>query len=171
MADLKSRRNLSFSEESDLSCEDVLERSSQKSKADVSTRPTKDAVHSFVVCFDRRIQIVIIVIIIIRLCLYPCICIYVCLFDCILFYFTLFYFAKRCTSGQRPPADIFDLVSGIQREAMREERREKERRRRAMEERMRAEERERERGCEGEADRERANAGHEVFAQRGDEWF
>lgn len=34
--DLKSRRNLSFSEDSDLSCDDVLERSSQKSKADVS---------------------------------------------------------------------------------------------------------------------------------------
>ncbi|XP_031718482.1 protein-methionine sulfoxide oxidase mical3a isoform X17 [Anarrhichthys ocellatus] len=33
-SDLKSRRNLSFSEESDLSCDDVLERSSQKSKAD-----------------------------------------------------------------------------------------------------------------------------------------
>uniref|UniRef100_A0A3Q0RSC0 F-actin monooxygenase n=1 Tax=Amphilophus citrinellus TaxID=61819 RepID=A0A3Q0RSC0_AMPCI len=33
-ADLKSRRNLSFSEDSDLSCDDVLERSSQKSKAD-----------------------------------------------------------------------------------------------------------------------------------------
>ncbi|XP_044048098.1 protein-methionine sulfoxide oxidase mical3a isoform X17 [Siniperca chuatsi] len=32
--DLKSRRNLSFSEDSDLSCDDVLERSSQKSKAD-----------------------------------------------------------------------------------------------------------------------------------------
>lgn len=30
------RRNLSFSEDSDLSCDDVLERSSQKSKADVS---------------------------------------------------------------------------------------------------------------------------------------
>lgn len=36
VTDLKSRRNLSFSEESDLSCDDVLERSSQKSKADVS---------------------------------------------------------------------------------------------------------------------------------------
>lgn len=34
--DLKTRRNLSFSEDSDLSCDDVLERSSQKSKADVS---------------------------------------------------------------------------------------------------------------------------------------
>lgn len=34
-ADLKLRRNLSFSEDSDLSCDDVLERSSQKSKADV----------------------------------------------------------------------------------------------------------------------------------------
>uniref|UniRef100_A0AAQ4R908 F-actin monooxygenase n=1 Tax=Gasterosteus aculeatus aculeatus TaxID=481459 RepID=A0AAQ4R908_GASAC len=34
VTDLKSRRNLSFSEESDLSCDDVLERSSQKSKAD-----------------------------------------------------------------------------------------------------------------------------------------
>lgn len=34
--DLKSRRNLSFSEDSDLSCDDVLERSSQKSKAEVS---------------------------------------------------------------------------------------------------------------------------------------
>ncbi|MEQ2165318.1 hypothetical protein GOODEAATRI_015596, partial [Goodea atripinnis] len=32
----KTRRNLSFSEDSDLSCDDVLERSSQKSKADVS---------------------------------------------------------------------------------------------------------------------------------------
>lgn len=36
VSDLKSRRNLSFSEDSDLSCDDVLERSSQKSKADVS---------------------------------------------------------------------------------------------------------------------------------------
>ncbi|XP_041852102.1 protein-methionine sulfoxide oxidase mical3a isoform X1 [Melanotaenia boesemani] len=33
-ADLKLQRNLSFSEDSDLSCDDVLERSSQKSKAD-----------------------------------------------------------------------------------------------------------------------------------------
>nr|XP_057942389.1 protein-methionine sulfoxide oxidase mical3a isoform X27 [Doryrhamphus excisus] len=33
-SDMKSRRNLSFSEDSDLSCDDVLERSSQKSKAD-----------------------------------------------------------------------------------------------------------------------------------------
>nr|XP_054589635.1 protein-methionine sulfoxide oxidase mical3a isoform X9 [Nothobranchius furzeri] len=33
-SDLKSRKNLSFSEDSDLSCDDVLERSSQKSKAD-----------------------------------------------------------------------------------------------------------------------------------------
>ncbi|XP_019749586.1 protein-methionine sulfoxide oxidase mical3a isoform X14 [Hippocampus comes] len=33
-ADAKSRRNLSFSEDSDLSCDDVLERLSQKSKAD-----------------------------------------------------------------------------------------------------------------------------------------
>ncbi|XP_017274451.1 protein-methionine sulfoxide oxidase mical3a isoform X21 [Kryptolebias marmoratus] len=33
-SDLKSRRNLSVSEDSDLSCDDVLERSSQKSKAD-----------------------------------------------------------------------------------------------------------------------------------------
>ncbi|KAM4734457.1 protein-methionine sulfoxide oxidase mical3a isoform 20-T23 [Anableps anableps] len=33
-ADSKTRRNLSFSEDSDLSCDDVLERSSQKSKAD-----------------------------------------------------------------------------------------------------------------------------------------
>ncbi|XP_061532830.1 protein-methionine sulfoxide oxidase mical3a isoform X18 [Phycodurus eques] len=36
-ADVKSRRNLSFSEDSDLSCDDVLERSSQKSKADRHT--------------------------------------------------------------------------------------------------------------------------------------
>lgn len=36
MLDLHLRRNLSFSEDSDLSCDDVLERSSQKSKADVS---------------------------------------------------------------------------------------------------------------------------------------
>ncbi|XP_015208647.2 protein-methionine sulfoxide oxidase mical3a isoform X25 [Lepisosteus oculatus] len=33
-ADLHLRRNLSFSEDSDLSCDDVLERSSQKSKSD-----------------------------------------------------------------------------------------------------------------------------------------
>uniref|UniRef100_A0A3B3YBN1 F-actin monooxygenase n=1 Tax=Poecilia mexicana TaxID=48701 RepID=A0A3B3YBN1_9TELE len=33
-SDFKTRRNLSFSEDSDLSCDDVLERSSQKSKAD-----------------------------------------------------------------------------------------------------------------------------------------
>ncbi|XP_056117350.1 protein-methionine sulfoxide oxidase mical3a isoform X24 [Rhinichthys klamathensis goyatoka] len=33
-SDLRLRRNLSFSEESDLSCDDVLERSSQKSKSD-----------------------------------------------------------------------------------------------------------------------------------------
>ncbi|KAM9481275.1 protein-methionine sulfoxide oxidase mical3a isoform 17-T18 [Clarias gariepinus] len=33
-SDLHLRRNLSFSEDSDLSCDDVLERSSQKSKAD-----------------------------------------------------------------------------------------------------------------------------------------
>ncbi|XP_061826114.1 protein-methionine sulfoxide oxidase mical3a isoform X2 [Nerophis lumbriciformis] len=33
-SDMKTRRNLSFSEDSDLSCDDVLERSSQKSKAD-----------------------------------------------------------------------------------------------------------------------------------------
>ncbi|KAJ8002904.1 hypothetical protein DPEC_G00163800 [Dallia pectoralis] len=33
-SDLKSRRNLSFSEDSDLSCDDLLERSSQKSKAE-----------------------------------------------------------------------------------------------------------------------------------------
>ncbi|XP_061677397.1 protein-methionine sulfoxide oxidase mical3a isoform X2 [Syngnathoides biaculeatus] len=33
-AGAKSRRNLSFSEDSDLSCDDILERSSQKSKAD-----------------------------------------------------------------------------------------------------------------------------------------
>ncbi|XP_061773862.1 protein-methionine sulfoxide oxidase mical3a isoform X8 [Nerophis ophidion] len=33
-SDIRTRRNLSFSEESDLSCDDVLERSSQKSKAD-----------------------------------------------------------------------------------------------------------------------------------------
>lgn len=37
VADLKLRKNLSFSEDSDLSCDDVLERSSQKSKADVSS--------------------------------------------------------------------------------------------------------------------------------------
>ncbi|XP_019749574.1 protein-methionine sulfoxide oxidase mical3a isoform X3 [Hippocampus comes] len=36
-ADAKSRRNLSFSEDSDLSCDDVLERLSQKSKADRHT--------------------------------------------------------------------------------------------------------------------------------------
>uniref|UniRef100_W5NJJ8 F-actin monooxygenase n=1 Tax=Lepisosteus oculatus TaxID=7918 RepID=W5NJJ8_LEPOC len=37
-ADLHLRRNLSFSEDSDLSCDDVLERSSQKSKSDRSKK-------------------------------------------------------------------------------------------------------------------------------------
>ncbi|KAM6945983.1 protein-methionine sulfoxide oxidase mical3a [Aplochiton taeniatus] len=36
-ADMRPRRNLSFSEDSDLSCDDVLERSSQRSKADRHT--------------------------------------------------------------------------------------------------------------------------------------
>ncbi|KAK0134614.1 Protein-methionine sulfoxide oxidase mical3a [Merluccius polli] len=96
-SDLKSRRNLSFSEESDLSCDDVLERSSQKSKA------------------DRH-------------------------------------------------ADIFDLVSGIQQEAMREEKLEKERRS-VLKERMRAKERKKERArvCEREADRERENGDESVY--------
>ncbi|XP_055365627.1 protein-methionine sulfoxide oxidase mical3a isoform X27 [Betta splendens] len=73
-SDLKLRRNLSFSEDSDLSCDDVLERSSQKSKADRHT-------------------------------------------------------------------DLFDLVSSMQQEAVKEERLEKERRRRELKERKRLKER------------------------------
>ncbi|KAM9853915.1 protein-methionine sulfoxide oxidase mical3a [Aulostomus maculatus] len=84
-SDLRSRRNLSFSEDSDLSCDDVLERSSQKSKA------------------DRHV-------------------------------------------------DIFDLVSGIQMEAIKEERLEKERRR-ELKERRRLRETHKER--EKEFDREK----------------
>ncbi|XP_039665556.1 protein-methionine sulfoxide oxidase mical3a isoform X23 [Perca fluviatilis] len=86
-SDLKSRRNLSFSEESDLSCDDVLERSSQKSKADQHT-------------------------------------------------------------------DIFDLVSGMQKEAIKEEKLEKERRR-ELKERKRVKERHKEREREKEVDREK----------------
>ncbi|XP_040893421.1 protein-methionine sulfoxide oxidase mical3a isoform X2 [Toxotes jaculatrix] len=86
-SDLKSRRNLSFSEDSDLSCDDVLERSSQKSKA------------------DRHM-------------------------------------------------DIFDLVSGMQKEAIKEEKLEKERRR-ELKERKRVKERHKEREREKEVDREK----------------
>ncbi|XP_070762774.1 protein-methionine sulfoxide oxidase mical3a isoform X1 [Enoplosus armatus] len=86
-SDLKSRRNLSFSEDSDLSCDDVLERSSQKSKA------------------DRHM-------------------------------------------------DIFDLVSGMQKEAIKEEKLEKEKRR-ELKERKRVKERHKEREREREVDREK----------------
>ncbi|XP_078138967.1 protein-methionine sulfoxide oxidase mical3a [Centroberyx gerrardi] len=86
-SDLKSRRNLSFSEDSDLSCDDVLERSSQKSKADQHM-------------------------------------------------------------------DIFDLVSGIQKEAIKEEKLEKQRKR-ELKERMRAKERQKEREREKQREREK----------------
>ncbi|XP_030282403.1 protein-methionine sulfoxide oxidase mical3a isoform X3 [Sparus aurata] len=86
-SDLKSRRNLSFSEDSDLSCDDVLERSSQKSKA------------------DRHM-------------------------------------------------DIFDLVSGMQQEAIKEEKLEKEKRR-ELKERKRVKEKCKERERKKEVDREK----------------
>ncbi|XP_029951365.1 protein-methionine sulfoxide oxidase mical3a isoform X6 [Salarias fasciatus] len=86
-SDLKSRRNLSFSEDSDLSCDDVLERSSQKSKADLHM-------------------------------------------------------------------DIFDLVSGMQKEALKEEKLEKEKRKEGKEKR-RVKERQREREREKEVEREK----------------
>ncbi|XP_014906517.1 protein-methionine sulfoxide oxidase mical3a isoform X4 [Poecilia latipinna] len=86
-SDFKTRRNLSFSEDSDLSCDDVLERSSQKSKA------------------DRHV-------------------------------------------------DIFDLVSGMQKEAMKEERLEKERRR-EIKRKKRVKERQKEREPEKELDQEK----------------
>ncbi|XP_077425470.1 protein-methionine sulfoxide oxidase mical3a isoform X6 [Vanacampus margaritifer] len=86
-ADMKSRRNLSFSEDSDLSCDDVLERSSQKSKADRHT-------------------------------------------------------------------DIFDLVSGMQKEAMKEEKMDKEIRR-ELKERKRVKEKLKEREREKVADYEK----------------
>ncbi|KAM6937070.1 protein-methionine sulfoxide oxidase mical3a [Xenentodon cancila] len=87
-SDLKSRRNLSFSEDSDLSCDDVLERSSQKSKADLHM-------------------------------------------------------------------DIFDLVSGIQKEAIKEEKLEKEKRRvlkenKTVKERRKEKEREKEKEKDNE---------------------
>ncbi|XP_060931846.1 protein-methionine sulfoxide oxidase mical3a [Limanda limanda] len=86
----KTRRNLSFSEDSDLSCDDVLERSSQKSKADRHT-------------------------------------------------------------------DIFDLVSDIHKEAIKEEKLEKERRREIKEKKRvteRHKEREREKEVELEKDKD-----------------
>ncbi|XP_062276120.1 protein-methionine sulfoxide oxidase mical3a [Scomber scombrus] len=86
-SDLKSRRNLSFSEDSDLSCDDILERSSQKSKADRHT-------------------------------------------------------------------DIFDLVSGMQKESIKEEKLEKQRRR-ELKERKRVKDRHKEREREKEVDREK----------------
>ncbi|XP_061773855.1 protein-methionine sulfoxide oxidase mical3a isoform X1 [Nerophis ophidion] len=85
-SDIRTRRNLSFSEESDLSCDDVLERSSQKSKADRHT-------------------------------------------------------------------DIFDLVSGMQMEALKEEKLDKERRREFKEKKTVKEmhkQREREKECDRE---------------------
>ncbi|KAM8861260.1 protein-methionine sulfoxide oxidase mical3a isoform 3-T5 [Synchiropus picturatus] len=82
-SDLRSRRNLSFSEDSDLSCDDVLERSSQKSKADLHT-------------------------------------------------------------------DIFDLVSGMQKEAIKEEKLDKDRKR-EFKERKRVKERRKERAQENES--------------------
>ncbi|KAM4553580.1 protein-methionine sulfoxide oxidase mical3a [Fundulus diaphanus] len=86
-SDLKSRRNVSFSEDSDLSCDDVLERSSQKSKADLHT-------------------------------------------------------------------DIFDLVSGMQKEAIKEERLETERRR-EIKRKKRVKEGQKEREPEKEVDQEK----------------
>ncbi|KAF3689071.1 [F-actin]-monooxygenase MICAL3 [Channa argus] len=86
-SDLKSRRNLSFSEDSDLSCDDVLERSSQKSKAD-------------------------------------------------------------------PHGDIFDLVSGMQKEAIKEKKVEKERRR-VLKERKRVKEGLKEKEWDKEVDGEK----------------
>ncbi|KAM9808213.1 protein-methionine sulfoxide oxidase mical3a [Neosynchiropus ocellatus] len=83
----RSRRNLSFSEDSDLSCDDVLERSSQKSKADLHT-------------------------------------------------------------------DIFDLVSGMQKEAIKEEKLEKDRKR-EFKERKRVKERRKERAQENEVERDK----------------
>ncbi|KAM8861265.1 protein-methionine sulfoxide oxidase mical3a isoform 8-T10 [Synchiropus picturatus] len=86
-SDLRSRRNLSFSEDSDLSCDDVLERSSQKSKADLHT-------------------------------------------------------------------DIFDLVSGMQKEAIKEEKLDKDRKR-EFKERKRVKERRKERAQENEVERDK----------------
>ncbi|XP_037623021.1 protein-methionine sulfoxide oxidase mical3a isoform X2 [Sebastes umbrosus] len=94
-SDLKSRRNLSFSEDSDLSCDDVLERSSQKSKADQHM-------------------------------------------------------------------DIFDLVSGMQQEAIKEEKLEKERRR-ELKERKRVKERHKKREREKEVDGEKAKDDESVY--------
>lgn len=42
LPDLKASQNLSFSEDSDLSFDDVLERSSQKSKPSVSNSPRRE---------------------------------------------------------------------------------------------------------------------------------
>nr|XP_040024432.1 protein-methionine sulfoxide oxidase mical3a-like isoform X4 [Gasterosteus aculeatus aculeatus] len=95
-SDLKSRRNLSFSEESDLSCDDVLERSSQKSKADQHL-------------------------------------------------------------------DIFDLVSGLQKEAFKEEKLQKERRR-ELKERKRLKESHNKREREKEVDREKEKDNEEIGA-------
>ncbi|XP_077565228.1 protein-methionine sulfoxide oxidase mical3a-like [Stigmatopora nigra] len=103
-ADGKSRRNLSFSEDSDLSCDDVLERSSQRSKADRHT-------------------------------------------------------------------DIFDLVSGIQKEAMKEEKLDKVIRRELKERKgvkVRLKEREREKavGREKEKDDESVYVPHALAFKR-----
>ncbi|XP_054633852.1 protein-methionine sulfoxide oxidase mical3a isoform X1 [Dunckerocampus dactyliophorus] len=94
-SDMKSRRNLSFSEDSDLSCDDILERSSQKSKA------------------DRHM-------------------------------------------------DIFDLVSGMQKEAMKEEKLDKERRREFKGKRGK----ERQKECEKGKDNESVYVPHALAFKR-----
>lgn len=56
--DLKSRRNLSFSEDSDLSCDDVLERSSQRSKADVSRMDKYIYIHIYTHTQDLYVSVI-----------------------------------------------------------------------------------------------------------------
>ena len=85
---------------------------------------------------------------------------------------TPLYFARRHAGRQRH-ADIFDLVSGIQQEALREEKLGKERRR-VLKERMRAKERKKEKACAREAgvrSGERPSGDGEVLRSRGDGRF
>lgn len=66
--------------------------------------------------------------------------------------------------------DIFDLVSGMQKEAIKEEKLEKERRR-ELKERKRVKERHKEREREKEVDREKKKDDEEVLCSRGSNDF
>lgn len=117
---MKSRRNLRFSEDSDLSCDDVLERSSQKSRTDVSHACHSRVLFSSITGSHLKTS--------------P----QLWSFFCVSYAVLNPLYSKRHT-------DIFDLVSGIQKETIKEEKA-GERKRQKIREREKEREKERERG-------------------------